>query len=196
VVNNAAIRRDAPVFQLDPLDWDAVIRNNLSAAFYLISAASAAMRDKGRGGRIVNIVSTAGLYGAFDQTADASAKAGLFGLTYVAAMELAPEGITVNAVAPFAVTRVTEAIEPATDAQRAAKERTLRICTHHAANLVTALCTLAAKDITGQLLGVRGREIFLFSQPRPVATLKVETPEMLQTDLDAFDIASLAQKHP
>ncbi len=108
VVNNAAIRRDAPVFRLDPLDWDAVIRNNLSAAFYLINAASAVMRDKGRGGRIVNIVSTAGLYGNFDQAAYASAKAGLFGLTRVAAMELAPEQITVNAVAPFAATRVTK----------------------------------------------------------------------------------------
>jgi len=141
------------------------------------------MRDKGRGGRIVNIVSTAGLYGAFDQAADASAKAGLFGLTRVAALELAPEGITVNAVAPVAATRVTEAIEPITDTQRAAKERTLGIGAHHAANLVTALCTPTANDITGQLLGVRGREVFLFSQPRPVATIEVETPETLPADL-------------
>ena len=185
VVNNAAIRRDAPVFRLDPLDWDAVIRNNLSAAFYLINAASAVMRDEGRGGRIVNIVSTAGLYGAFDQAAYGSAKAGLFGLTRVTAMELAPEQITVNAVAPFAATRVTDAIEPATDAQQAAKERTLKIGARHAANLVTALCTPAAKDINGQLLGVRGREVFLFSQPRPVAMLAVETPETLPADLIA-----------
>jgi NAD(P)-dependent dehydrogenase (short-subunit alcohol dehydrogenase family) len=200
VVNNAAIRRAAPVFSLDPLDWDAVIRNNLSAAFYLIAAASAVMRDKGRGGRIVNIVSAAGLYGAFDQAADASAKAGLFGLTRVAAMELAPEQITVNAVAPFA------AIEPATDAQHAAREPTLGIGLHHVASLVTALCTPAAKDISGQLLGVRGREVFLFSQPRPVARLEVETPDTLPadliakfgpcftymtTDLDAFDTDSL-----
>jgi len=185
VLNNAAIRRDAPVFQLDPLDWDAVIRSNLSAAFYLINAASAAMRDKGRGGRIVNVISTAGLYGAFDQAADASAKAGLFGLARVAAIELAPEGITVNAVAPFAATRVAEAIEPATDAQRAAMERTLRIGAHHTANLVTALSTPAAKEITGQILGVRGREVFLFSQPRPVATMKIEAPETLPADLTA-----------
>jgi len=165
VVNNAAIRRAAPIFRLDPLDWDAVIRNNLSAAFYLINAASAVMRDKGRGGRIVNIVSTAGLYGAFDQVAYAGAKAGLLGLTRVAAMELAAEEITVNAVAPLAATHAIEA--------------------QQAANLVTALCTPAAKDISGQLLGVRGREVFLFSQPRPVATLEVETPDTLSTDLIA-----------
>lgn len=185
VVNNAAIRRDAPVFRLDPLDWDAVIRNNLSAAFYLIHAASAVMRDKGRGGRIVNIVSTAGLYGAVDQAASASAKAGLFGLTRVAAMELAPEDITVNAMAPFVATRATDAIEPASDAQRATKERLLGLGAHHAADLVATLCMPAAKDISGQLLGVRGREVFLFSQPRPVATLTVDAPEMLSSDLAA-----------
>ncbi|MCW5736301.1 MAG: SDR family NAD(P)-dependent oxidoreductase [Enhydrobacter sp.] len=172
VVNNAAIRRDAPVFGLDPLDWDAVIRNNLSAPFYLISAAAAVMRDKGRGGRIVNMVSTAGLYGAFDQAAYAGAKAGLFGLTRVAAMELAPEQITVNAVAPIAATRATGAIERATGDE-------------HAAHLVTALCTPAARDITGQLLGVRGREILLFGQPRPVATLEAKTPEIMTADLIA-----------
>ena len=73
VVNNAAILRDAFVFRADPRDWDAVIRNNLSAAFYLINAASAVMREQGKAGRggsagydwgrIVNIVSSAGLYG-------------------------------------------------------------------------------------------------------------------------------------
>ena len=51
VVNNAAILRDAFVFRADPRDWDAVIRNNLSAAFYLINAASAVMREQGKSGR-------------------------------------------------------------------------------------------------------------------------------------------------
>ncbi len=111
VVNNAAILRDAFVFRADPGDWDAVIRNNLSAPFYLINAATAVMRDQGKSGRgggtydwgrIVNIVSSAGLYGNLGQSAYASAKAGLFGLTRVAAMDLQRAAITVNAVAPFA----------------------------------------------------------------------------------------------
>jgi hypothetical protein len=80
---------------------------------------------------------------------------------------------------------VTRAVEPTTDAQFASKERTLGIGAHHVANLVTALCTPAAGDITGQLLGVRGREVFLFSQPRPVATLEVKAPETLPDDLIA-----------
>ena len=74
VVNNAAIRRDAPVSHAEPADWDAVIRTNLSAAFYLVNAASAVMLNQGKAGRggkdgydwgrIVNIVSSAGLYGS------------------------------------------------------------------------------------------------------------------------------------
>ena len=195
VVNNAAILRDAFVFRADPRDWDAVIRNNLSAPFYLINAASAVMREQGKSGRggkdgydwgrIVNIVSSAGLYGNLGQSAYASAKAGLFGLTRVAAMDLARAAITVNAVAPFARTRVTDIIQPANEAQKTYKERALKIGAHHVANLVTALCTPAAKGITGQLLGVRGREVFLFGQPRPVAKLEVEKPEALAADLTA-----------
>ena len=194
VVNNAAILRDAFVFRMTPGDWDAVIHNNLSAPFYLINAAAAVMRDQGKSGRggatydwgrIVNIVSSAGLYGNLGQSAYASAKAGLFGLTRVAAMDLQRAAITVNAVAPFARTRVTDIIQPANDAQKTSKERALKIGAHHVANLVTALCTPAAKGITGQLLGVRGREVFLFGQPRPVGKLDVEKPETLAQDLTA-----------
>ena len=198
VVNNAAILRDAFVFRADPRDWDAVIRNNLSAAFYLINAASAVMRDQGKTGRgggqgndkggydwgrIVNIVSSAGLYGNLGQAAYASAKAGLFGLTRVTAMDLARAQITANAVAPFARTRVTDIIQPANEAQKSYKERALKIGAHHVANLVTALCSPAGKGITGQLLGVRGREVFLFGQPRPVA--RIEAGNTLAQDLSA-----------
>ena len=198
VVNNAAILRDAFVFRADPRDWDAVIRNNLSAPFYLINAASAVMREQGKAGRggpsgekgggydwgrIVNIVSSAGLYGNLGQAAYASAKAGLFGLTRVTAMDLARAQITANAVAPFARTRVTDIIQPANEAQKTYKERALKIGAHHVANLVTALCSPAAKGITGQLLGVRGREVFLFGHPRPIA--RIEAGAMLAQDLGA-----------
>ena len=200
VVNNAAILRDAFVFRADPRDWDAVIRNNLSAPFYLINAASAVMREQGKSGRgapssdkgggydwgrIVNIVSSAGLYGNLGQAAYASAKAGLFGLTRVTAMDLARVQITANAVAPFARTRVTDIIQPANEAQKTYKERALKIGAHHVANLVTALCSPAGKGITGQLLGVRGREVFLFGQPRPVARLEAGAPATLAQDLSS-----------
>jgi NAD(P)-dependent dehydrogenase (short-subunit alcohol dehydrogenase family) len=180
VVNNAAILRDAFIFKTDPGNWDAVIRNNLSAPAYLTAAASAIMREQGkqkRGGasyewgRIVNIVSSAGLYGNFGQAAYASAKAGLVGLTRVTAMDLQRAAITCNAIAPFARTRVTDTIQPANEAQKTYKERAVRIAPEHVANLVAALCLPGAGKITGQIFGVRGREVFLFSQARPIAQL-------------------------
>jgi NAD(P)-dependent dehydrogenase (short-subunit alcohol dehydrogenase family) len=151
------------------------------------------MRDQGKAGRggkegydwgrIVNIVSSAGLYGNLGQAAYASAKAGLFGLTRVTAMDLARAQITANAVAPFARTRVTDIIQPANEAQKIYKERALKIGAHHVANLVTALCSPAGRAITGQLLGVRGREVFLFGQPRPVSKLEAGAPSSIAQDL-------------
>ena len=215
VVNNAAILRDAFIFKGDPADWEAVIRTNLSAAFYLLAAATPVLRDNskaGRGGapyrwgRVVNVVSTAGLYGNFGQSAYAAAKAGLVGLTRVAAMDLARAGITANAVAPFAATRVTEIIRPANDAQAAYKARAMKIDPHHVATLIAYLCSARAQGVSGQIFGVRGREVFLFSQPRPVARLVEEAADWtvdglaravddrladgftdLATDLEAFN---------
>ncbi len=203
LVNNAAILRDGFVFKYEPADWEAVIRNNLSAAFYAINAAAPLMREQAkaerggkpyRWGRIVNIVSTAGFYGNFGQAAYASAKAGLLGLTRVTAMDMARTRVTCNAVAPFAHTRVTDTIQPANPAQAAYKERALKIDAAPVGDLVRRLCSPEGDEITGQLLGVRGRELFVFSQPRPVARsvdgdlaalAREFTP--LQTDLEAFN---------
>jgi len=178
LVNNAAILRDALVFKGDAGDWDAVIRTNLSAAFYLIRAATPVMRDQakaGRGGnpyawgRIVNIGSTAGLYGNYGQASYGSAKAGLLGLTRITALEMARSNVTCNLVLPFAHTRVTDMIKPANEEQAKYKERGMKVGADHVATLVAALCAPAAQKVSGQLIGVRGREVFLFSQPRPVA---------------------------
>ena len=172
VVNNAAILLDGFIFKASRDNWEQVIANNLSAPFALLAAATPLMREQQKNGRapgrIVNIVSSAGLFGNFGQSAYASAKAGLVGLTRVVAMDMARSKVACNAIAPFAATRVTATIQPANEAQAAYKERALRIPAHYVARL-TALLSSNAHDITGQLFGVRGRELFLFSQPRPVA---------------------------
>lgn len=175
VVNNAAILRDAFIFKADLVAWDAVIRTNLTAAFRMLAAATPVMRDAARNGRapgaIVNITSSAGIYGNFGQAAYASAKAGLLGLTRVVAHDLARSKITANAIAPFAATRVTESIKPASEGQAAYKGRALQVPASYVARLVSFLCSPAANHISGQLFGVRGREIFLFNQPRPATKL-------------------------
>jgi NAD(P)-dependent dehydrogenase (short-subunit alcohol dehydrogenase family) len=218
VVNNAAILREGVVFEGKRADFERVLATNLAAAFALTAAASNWMRDAAKraqangktvrrpAGAIVNVVSTAGLYGNVGQAADASSKAGLVGLTRVTAMDLQRSGITCNAVAPFAATRVTRSIAPANDAQAACNTRALRVPAEPVANLVAWLASPAGAATTGQVFGVRGRELFLFAQPRPVA--RIETPAgtfsaaayseridallsplytALATDLEAFD---------
>jgi NAD(P)-dependent dehydrogenase (short-subunit alcohol dehydrogenase family) len=180
VVNNAAILRDAFIFKADPLAWDAVIRTNLSAPFHVLAAATPVMREQVKAlrggtpyswGRIINIVSTAGLYGNYGQAAYASAKAGLLGLTRVVALDMQRSLVTCNAVAPFAATRVTEGIKPANPAQAAYKERAMKVPARAVAELVGWLAGPESAPVSGQLFGVRGREVFLFSQPRPAARL-------------------------
>jgi NAD(P)-dependent dehydrogenase (short-subunit alcohol dehydrogenase family) len=201
VVNNAAIIRDAFIFKSDAESWDAVIRTNLTGAQRLLAAATPVMRDAVKAGRapgaIVNIVSTAGLYGNFGQAAYAAAKAGLVGLTRVVAHDLARSRIRCNAVAPFAATRVTESIKPANEAQAAYKAKALQVPASYVARLVSFLASERAAHVTGQLFGVRGREVFVFSQPRPVQRI-LQTEEALDlkalepyfaelvTDLEAF----------
>ena len=181
VINCAAILKDGLVFKGKTEDWDEVIRNNLSSAFYLIKATTPLLRQQfkdNRGsddaynwGRIINIGSTAGLYGNFGQANYASAKAGLFGLTRVTALEMARSNVTCNYIAPFARSRVTELIKPANEEQAEYKEKALRVSPEHVANFISYLCSPLASDINGQIFGVRGKEIFLFNQPRPIETI-------------------------
>ncbi|MGH7003432.1 MAG: SDR family NAD(P)-dependent oxidoreductase, partial [Alphaproteobacteria bacterium] len=188
VINNAAIIRDAFVFKGDPRDWDAVIHNNLNAAYYLINAATPVMREQAKNGRpragegyhwgrIVNVGSTAGFYGNFGQAAYGAAKAGMFALTRITAMEMARSAVTANFVIPFARTRVTDSIKPANDAQAAYKARAVKISPQSVADLMLALCCDLGRKVSGQLLGVRGRELFLFSQPRPAVRLPLPADE-------------------
>lgn len=179
VVNAAAVLRDAFIFKGQPENWDFVLQNNLSSAFYVLAAATPHLREQVKAGRepgrIVNITSSAGVYGNYGQAAYASAKAGLIGLTRVVALDMERSKVTCNAVMPFAATRVTELIQPANDLQAAYKARALKIPAHFVAELVAFLCSAGAQTVSGQLLGVRGREVILFSQARP--TEHLVTPE-------------------
>ena len=213
VVNNAAILRDHFIFKAKPEDFDEVIRVNLSGYYYVLAAATPILREQVKRadpnhayswGRIVNIVSTAGFYGNFGQSSYASSKSGIIGLTRVAALDLARAGIAVNAVAPFARSRVTETIVPANKEQEVYKERALKIDPGYVASVVNWLCSDQGKGVTGQLFGVRGREVFLFSQPRPVRKFNMTSTDSaglaiqaeanfedsytdLITDLEAFN---------
>ncbi|MCW5748773.1 MAG: SDR family NAD(P)-dependent oxidoreductase [Alphaproteobacteria bacterium] len=191
VVNSAAIRRPASHAATAAQDWEAVLRTNLSAAFYLTSAAGARMRAQRQAGRagggyqIINLLPRAGLYGSDGRAAEVSARAGLAGLTRAMALELAEARVSVNAVLPLPPARPPGGEAPPLDAR-------------HIAALVVALCHPVAEAITGQVLGVRGAEVLLFGPVRPVARLAdagaPATPEALATAL--LQVAHAVQARP
>jgi acetoacetyl-CoA reductase len=102
LVNNAGVVHDRTALKMSLLDWDQVIRVNLSGPFYMSKAVLGHFVERGFG-RIVNISSYVGQTGRFGQANYAAAKAGLFGLTKTLALETAAKGITVNCVVPGAI---------------------------------------------------------------------------------------------
>ena len=174
VVNNAAIIRDGFIFKYSIEDWKKVIDINLTGAFNIISETSRYMKEVVKldsnynYGRIINIISTAGIWGNYGQAAYASAKAGLIALTRVTALDLQRSNITCNSIAPFAATRVTESIKPQNEAQQKYKDSALKIDSKYVGELVSYLSSNDGKKYSGQIFGVRAKEVFLFQQSRPV----------------------------
>jgi len=169
-VNAAAITSDRMLFNMTDEAWQQVLANNLSGTFFGMRAALKHFKQA-KAGRLLNVISTAGLIGNVGQANYAAAKAGMFALTRVAALEMARYGVTVNCVAPFARTRMTESIKPATPEQQKYLDGARRATVEHILPLLTYLISDDATEISGQVFGARGNEVFVFSQPRPVATI-------------------------
>jgi NAD(P)-dependent dehydrogenase (short-subunit alcohol dehydrogenase family) len=115
LVNNAGVLRDQMSFKMDEEAWDAVIRVHLKGHFAPTRFAAEHWRAQSkagddRGGRVINTVSEAGLYGGTGQANYSAAKAGIAGMTIALARELKNYGVTVNAIAPRARTRMTETV--------------------------------------------------------------------------------------
>ena len=107
LVSNAGILRDRSFARMEVEDLDAVLDVNLRGSFFIAGPAFRAMKDSGRGGRLLLTTSASGLFGNFGQAGYAAAKMGIVGLTRVLAIEGQKSGIRVNAIAPMADTRLT-----------------------------------------------------------------------------------------
>ncbi len=161
LVNNAGIVRDRSLLKMTPDDYDAVIAVHQKGTFNCTRHAAVHMREAGYG-RIVNITSSAGLRGNFGQTNYGAAKAAIMGMTFVWAIELGRYGITVNAMAPAGLTRMTENLFGGADAPPD-QDPALN------APLVAFLASEEASYVNGQVLGRTGFAYTMFQTPRQVA---------------------------
>jgi NAD(P)-dependent dehydrogenase (short-subunit alcohol dehydrogenase family) len=160
LVNNAGILRDRTVLNMSEDDWNQVIQVHLTGSFSCLQAAARVMKDQGRGGRIINTSSISGLLGMFGQANYGAAKVGIYNLTRVAAIELAKHKITVNAVAPAAMTRMMESIPGVKEQQAVLSESNYG--PQFIAPLAAYLASDSASHITGQTIGIEGNELFAY----------------------------------
>jgi 3-oxoacyl-[acyl-carrier protein] reductase len=157
LVCNAGVRNDQLLVRMQPETWESVIRTNLSGTFNCARAAARTMLRQ-RWGRIIAISSIAGLAGNAGQTNYAASKAGMIGFTKSLAKELAPRGITVNAVAPGLID--TDMTTTLSDTQREALLQQIPAGSFgtpdDVASCVAFLASEAARYITGEVISVSG----------------------------------------
>jgi hypothetical protein len=170
VVNNAGILRDRMIFNMTEEEWDSVIAVHLKGSFAVTRAAAPRFKEQ-RWGRFINMTSTSGLIGNVGQANYAAAKLGIVGLTRVTALDMARYNVTANCISPFAWTRLIGTIPTETPEQQARVAKLERMSPRDIAPLAVYLASEEAQHDSGQLFGVRGKEIFVFSQPRPVRSI-------------------------
>jgi NAD(P)-dependent dehydrogenase (short-subunit alcohol dehydrogenase family) len=156
LVNNAGVLRDRTVLNFTEADWQLVQDVHLKGTFLCTQVVARQFKLQGKGGRIINTTSVSGLIGNFGQGNYSAAKAGIYGFTRTCSMEFAKMGVTVNAVAPVALTRMTEDI-PMLKGVTAEQMGPQFI-----SPAVLFLASELAADITGQVVGVEGGKIFLY----------------------------------
>ncbi|MEO8898868.1 MAG: SDR family NAD(P)-dependent oxidoreductase [Candidatus Dormibacter sp.] len=175
---NAGILRDKVLWKMTDDDFDKVIETHMRGTFTCARAAAVRMRAQGRGGRILVVGSWAGQRGNFGQTNYAGAKAGIAAFARTWAMELARAEITVNAIVPNALTRMISSIPGMAEMVAAAEQGqplpdTVRKdmgmgMPEDVAPLLVFLASDAAKDVTGQCIGLGGDKLSLWSHPREI----------------------------
>jgi len=160
LINNAGILRDRMLANMTEAEWDAVIQVHLKGTFAPARHAAAHWRERSKAGeevdgRIINTSSPSGIYGNVGQTNYGAAKAGIASFTIIAAKELARYGVTVNAIAPAALTRMTENL-----GMGAADEETKeKMSPRWIAPIVTWLASSESAGVTGRVFDVSGQAL-------------------------------------
>ncbi|WP_419992640.1 SDR family NAD(P)-dependent oxidoreductase [Streptomyces boninensis] len=196
MVTNAGILRDKVLWKMTDDDFDAVVTAHLRGTFTCARAAAVRMREQGDGGTLVLVGSPAGQRGNFGQTNYAAAKAGIAAMTRTWSMELARADITVNAIVPVAATAMTETIPafaPYIEALRRGDPLPAFLrkgegfgTPEDCAALIPFLASDAARDITGQCIGIGGDKLALWSHPQETAVAYAEDGWTPQSIADAW----------
>ena len=158
LVNNAGILRDRMLVNMQEHEWDAVIKVHLKGTYAPAHHAAAYWRDKSKAGepcdaRLINTSSVSGIYGNMGQTNYGAAKAGIGAFTIIASRELKRYGVTVNCIAPGALTRLTEDLVPGEITDDMRVQRSPR----WVAPIVTWLASSESSDVTGRMFEASGR---------------------------------------
>ena len=175
----AGILRERMLFNMSEEEWDGVIDTHLKGTFTVFRAAAAVMRKQEGGGSLVAFTSGVGMWGSVSQANYAAAKGGIVALMRSAAVGLQRYGVTANAIAPVANTRMAANV-PGGTAETGEPE--------DVAPMVVYLLSDAARDVTGQTYTVVGGKVALWSQPREIRSLVKDgrwTPQELADKLPA-----------
>ena len=181
VVNNAGILRDVIFHKMTDEDWDSVVKVHLYGS-YNVSRAAADHFRKQESGTFVHMTSTSGLVGNPGQANYSAAKMGIVGLSKSLALDMAKFNVRSNCISPFAWSRMVGSIPNTPDQEERLKG--LRMLTpDKIAPVAVFLASDDSKEVNGQILAVRGNEVFVMSQPRPLRSVHRSegwTPETLR----------------
>ena len=159
VVNNAGVSKPSMLLKMKEEDWDAIINIHLKAAFNTTQAAGRHMKEQ-KSGKIINVISTAGIFGTIGQINYASAKAGIIGFTKSASRELGRYGVNVNVICPgITKTEMTGKLQTDEKLKKIYEGRIQLGRFAEPEEIAPAFVFLASDDasyITGQVLGVDG----------------------------------------
>jgi NAD(P)-dependent dehydrogenase (short-subunit alcohol dehydrogenase family) len=184
VINPAGILRDVMFHKMSEEDWDRVIDVHMRGTFNVCRATIEHFRDQ-QDGAYMLFTSTSGLFGNIGQANYGAAKMGIAGLSRIIAMEGARNNVRSNCIAPVAWTRMTQSV-PIKDEAAAARRQVMaeKIRPDQPARFSVALVSEAAKNVSGQVFGVSGENIILYSQPRPIETCS-------KTDGESWSVQSI-----
>jgi NAD(P)-dependent dehydrogenase (short-subunit alcohol dehydrogenase family) len=160
LINNAGILRDRMLVNMTEEEWDAVIKVHLKGTFGPTRHAAEFWRERAKAGhhnagRVINTSSPSGIYGNAGQTNYGAAKAGIAAFTIIAAKELGRYGVTVNAIAPAALTRMTEGLGMG----QATDELKEKLSPRHIATVVCWLASEKSSGVTGRVFDVSGQRL-------------------------------------